>query len=178
MKDKCHQDVFDRYDETLNRYRSSFDALKEKSLRTMRLFDKSNQLMLKEDEQNPFLLRDLVKFLFMRLEMIHDSVRDGYRVTNGLRQSKICSHIEGYDIADLCSISNSVELRSVNLKVTSGQWPTMIGQSIFIPLLAANLGDIIQPKAVLGSCGRTQLVPCGSDFMATTLSCLKACDRR
>lgn len=178
MKQRCHADVIHRYDKMAGQALDIFAALKSDDLRMIVMIDKTGRELRQENEKDRFLLRDLAKYFYMRLERIHDTLK--YRPRKPAQLGRLQKHstIQAFDVLDVSSISTTIELRTAKLKASSGPWPTVIGQSVFIPLLAARLGSVIQPVAISGSCGRTQLVPSGLDLMAATIDCLRVCNQR
>jgi hypothetical protein len=125
------------------------------------------------DTESSWTVGNLIDFVWERLQTIHDHTsRNRTGAIKQLRRPTMTETFEGYDLKDIYSASSSIEPRGANLRLSAGRWPSVMRHVPIVPILTANIGNLITPSDQLGSCARNRHVPNERDYLAATVSAL------
>ena len=154
-------------------------VLLDKALRHVKLFGSPEDSLENyyvgppSNAESSWTVGNLIDFVWERLQAIHDHTSKNRKgAIKQLRRPTLTETFEGYDLEEIYSASSSIEPRSASLRHSAGRWASVIRQVPTVPILTANIGDLITPLYQLGTCARNRHVPDGRDYLAATVFAL------
>jgi hypothetical protein len=122
------------------------------------------QLYVSEDDEKPYLLKDLVKKYWLQLERVIEAERD---------RKPSASHLVGWELMELVTGDPFSLAKKPSTREVRGNWNTLASDPHMIVLICRGLGEVIVPNTeVQKLCRVWKSVPKDSDYLTASIECI------
>ena len=129
------------------------------------------ELYVSKDNNEPYLLKDLVKKYWLGLEMVIAARQDHKFAGKG--------NLIGWDMMEVINRDPFSGLKTPSMKGFKGTWEELARDPNMVVLFCQGLGDVIIPNPQAQRlCDKWRLVPQDKDYLTATTCCVVQCSHR
>lgn len=135
------------------------------------IYGNSNlQLYVSKDDNEPYMLKDLVKKYWLELE---------HAIVAGADHEPSADHLTGWDMMELVTRDPFSAAKKPVTREFKGNWNGLASDPNMVVLLCSGLGEVIVPKTDTQElCNMWKLVPTEQDYLAASVKCILQLSKR
>ncbi len=135
------------------------------------IYGNSNlQLYVSKDDNEPYMLKDLVKKYWLELE---------HAIVAGADHEPSADHVTGWDLMELVTRDPFSAAKKPITREFKGNWNGLASDPNMAVLLCSGLGEVIVPKTDTQElCNMWKLVPTEQDYLAASVKCILQLSKR